>query len=135
MTNAQQLQGRWNQIRGKLKEKWGNLTEDELTMHDGNLDQLIGRIQHKTGEARERVEKFISEIASGVSQAGQAAVDSSRTAGERIRDNWDAVSERMSEPVERAQEFVRDRPGESLLAAFGIGAAFGLLIGFSLRGR
>ena len=50
--NAQELQGQWNELRGKVKEKWGHLTDDDLEVQGGNFDQLIGRIQKKTGEGR-----------------------------------------------------------------------------------
>jgi uncharacterized protein YjbJ (UPF0337 family) len=49
MVNTQMLQGQWNQVRGQLKKKWSQLSEDDLRFTNGNIDQLIGRIQHKTG--------------------------------------------------------------------------------------
>jgi uncharacterized protein YjbJ (UPF0337 family) len=50
--NTQEIQGHWDQIRGKVKEKWGQLTDDDLRIVGGNVDQVIGRIEQKTGEAR-----------------------------------------------------------------------------------
>ena len=64
MVNTQVLQGQWNQVRGQLKKKWGQLTDDDLRLSNGNIDQVIGRIQHKTGEAREAVESFLDELTS-----------------------------------------------------------------------
>jgi uncharacterized protein YjbJ (UPF0337 family) len=64
MVNTQVLQGQWNQVRGQLKKKWGQLTEDDLKFTNGNIDQLVGRIQHKTGEAREAIEGFLDELTS-----------------------------------------------------------------------
>ena len=64
MVNTQVLQGQWNQVRGQLKKKWGQLTDDDLKFANGNIDQLIGRIQHKTGEAREAIEGFLDELTS-----------------------------------------------------------------------
>lgn len=49
MIDKQSLAGNWNQLRGKLKEKWGKLTDDDLRQFSGNVDQLVGRIQSKTG--------------------------------------------------------------------------------------
>ena len=43
MINAQELQGQWNQIRGQVKQKWGQLTDDDLQIHGGNIDQLVGK--------------------------------------------------------------------------------------------
>ena len=59
MVNAQVLQGQWNQVRGELKKKWGQLTEDDLRFTNGNIDQLVGKIQQRTGEAREAIEQFL----------------------------------------------------------------------------
>ncbi|HEY8489648.1 MAG TPA: CsbD family protein [Dehalococcoidia bacterium] len=50
-------EGRWNQVKGKIREAWGNLTDDELEQTKGNRDQLIGKIQEKTGESREKIEE------------------------------------------------------------------------------
>ncbi len=84
MVNAQVLQGQWNQVRGQLKRKWGQLTDDDLRFANGNMDQLIGRIQHKTGEARETIEGFLAEMtsqgASAIPQAAEAAAQYARMA-------------------------------------------------------
>ena len=65
MVNQQTLTGKWNEVRGKLKEKWGQLTDDDLRSFNGNVDQLVGRIQQRTGEARETVEEFLDQLAIG----------------------------------------------------------------------
>jgi len=51
MINEQVLQGNWNEIKGKIRSKWGQLTNDDLQSFDGNVDRLVGLIQRKTGEA------------------------------------------------------------------------------------
>ena len=86
MVNTQVLQGQWNQVRGQLKKKWGQLTEDDLKFANGNIDQLVGRIQHKTGEAREAIESFLDELTShGASAVSQAADSVRNYAGVRVR--------------------------------------------------
>jgi uncharacterized protein YjbJ (UPF0337 family) len=50
-----EIKGNWNQIKGKIKEKWGDLTDDDLTYEEGKEDQLIGRIQKRTGRARDEI--------------------------------------------------------------------------------
>jgi uncharacterized protein YjbJ (UPF0337 family) len=62
MVNQSVLQGNWKQIRGKLKEKWGNLADDDVASFDGNVDQLVGKIQQKTGETRMQVEQFLEQV-------------------------------------------------------------------------
>src|SRR5262245_63313178 len=83
MVNAQALQGQWNQIRGELKKKWGQLTDDDLRFTHGNIDQLIGKIQQRTGEAREAIEQFLTESTSqGASAISQAAGQVGQSAGQ-----------------------------------------------------
>lgn len=56
------LKGNWNQIKGNLKQKWGDLTDDELLYEEGKEDELIGRIQKKTGETKENINDFIDRM-------------------------------------------------------------------------
>ena len=55
MTNQQILEGNWNEIKGMLRQKWGQLTDNDLPQIRGNLDQIVGIIQRKTGEGREQL--------------------------------------------------------------------------------
>ena len=57
--NQDRIEGRWKQIRGKVKEQWGKLTEDDLDVIAGRRDQLLGRIQQRHGLAREDAEKQV----------------------------------------------------------------------------
>ena len=59
--NTLQLKGNWNIIKGKLKQKYANLTDDDLKYVEGKEHKLIGRIQKRTGETREAVENAIKE--------------------------------------------------------------------------
>jgi uncharacterized protein YjbJ (UPF0337 family) len=59
-----EIKGDWNIIQGKLKQKWAKLTDDDLQFVEGKQEELIGRIQKRTGEAREAVEKAIHESSS-----------------------------------------------------------------------
>ncbi|ADQ18914.1 CsbD family protein [Leadbetterella byssophila] len=56
------LKGNWNLIKGNLKQKWADLTDDELLYEEGKEDELLGRIQKKTGETKENINKFIEEL-------------------------------------------------------------------------
>jgi uncharacterized protein YjbJ (UPF0337 family) len=56
------LKGNWNEIKGKLKQKYGQLTDDDLTFEEGKEDEILGRIQQRTGEAKESVRDFISRL-------------------------------------------------------------------------
>jgi uncharacterized protein YjbJ (UPF0337 family) len=51
--NQDRIQGRWRQFKGKMKEQWGKLTDDDLDVIAGRREQLLGRIQSRDGVARE----------------------------------------------------------------------------------
>ena len=52
-----EIKGDWNITKGKLKQKWAKLTDDDLQYAEGKQEELVGRIQKRTGETREAVEK------------------------------------------------------------------------------
>jgi len=56
-----EIKGDWNIIKGNLKQKWAQLTDDDLQYIEGKQDELLGRIQKRTGESREAVEAAIKE--------------------------------------------------------------------------
>ena len=56
-----EIKGDWNITKGKLKQKWAKLTDDDLQFIEGKNEELLGRIQKRTGETREAVEKAIKE--------------------------------------------------------------------------
>lgn len=54
-----QIKGNWNVLKGKMKQKYADLTDDDLTYTEGKEDELLGRLQNKTGKARQ---ELIDEI-------------------------------------------------------------------------
>jgi uncharacterized protein YjbJ (UPF0337 family) len=61
LMNALIAKGNWNVVKGKLKQKWGNLTDNDLTYIEGQDEELIGRIQKRTGVAKDAIEKYLKE--------------------------------------------------------------------------
>ena len=59
--NKDILEGKWNQLKGKAKEKWGQLTDDDWTVVEGERDQLLGRIQERYGYTKEQAQKEIED--------------------------------------------------------------------------
>lgn len=59
MMNKDTFQGDWNMLKGKIKEKWGKLTDDDITEIKGKKDQLVGKLQKKYGLAKEKAEEQI----------------------------------------------------------------------------
>ncbi len=67
--NWDQVQGNWKQFAGKVKAKWGNLTDNDLTVVAGKRDQLSGILQKKYGYAKEQAEKELDEFTKGLDKA------------------------------------------------------------------
>ena len=62
--NRDTLKGQWLQLKGKVRERWGDLTDDDLDRVAGNWDQLVGRIQERYGNRREEIERDLDHIVS-----------------------------------------------------------------------
>jgi uncharacterized protein YjbJ (UPF0337 family) len=60
--NKLQFKGTWNEIKGKLKQSYGNLTDDDLTFAEGKDDELLGRLQKKLGKSKEEVKHMIEGL-------------------------------------------------------------------------
>lgn len=59
--NKDEIGGNWKQLKGKAKEKWGKLTDDDMTVIEGKRDQLVGKIQERYGYAKGQAEKEVSD--------------------------------------------------------------------------
>jgi len=62
MTNVSQLQGNWNETKGKLKQKFAMLTDNDLLLLEGKQDELIGRLQNKLGKTKEEIHTIIAAL-------------------------------------------------------------------------
>ncbi|MBT8498677.1 CsbD family protein [Pantoea agglomerans] len=59
--NEDRIGGNWKQFKGKVKEKWGDLTDDDMTVVEGKREQLVGKIQERYGYEKDRAEKEVKE--------------------------------------------------------------------------
>lgn len=150
MLNQQVLRGHWNEIQGRLLDRWGELTDNELKEFDGNAAQLVGMIQRKTGEAREEVENYLEEIVansgSTIEKASEAVRQSVQSVAENVSEYAAQASEtakataakateQVREGYKQTEELVRRRPVESLSVCFGAGLVTGVIVGLVLRSR
>lgn len=67
--NWDQVQGKWTEYRGKAREKWGKLTNDDLDVIAGKRDQFVGRLQERYGILRDEAEKQVDEFAKSLDEA------------------------------------------------------------------
>lgn len=115
--NARELRDQWDSVRRLVKERWEHLTDEDLRILENNVEQFVSIVQQKTGEAREAIEAFLAGVIATASRYAHHA-------GDRLRERFD-----------RAEHLVRDRPGQSVAAAFGCGLAVGLVVGLMIRPR
>ena len=59
--NSETLKGEWNQLKGSVKQKWADLTDDDLTHIEGSRDKLVGRLQERSGRNKEEVEREVDD--------------------------------------------------------------------------
>jgi len=57
--NEDKMKGKWNQLKGEIKRKWGKVTDNDLLEAEGNLDKLVGTIQERSGEQKEAIQKWL----------------------------------------------------------------------------
>lgn len=144
MVNQQVLQGNWNEIKGKLRNKWGQLTSDDVERFDGNVDRLVGLIQRKTGEGRESIDRFLNEAtrqgASGAAAVTQTVRDYAQQAGDKIQEGASRAAdslregyESVQEGYEQGEELVRTHPMESTAICFGAGVLTGLVLALMIH--
>ncbi len=64
--NWDRAEGNWKQLKGKVKQQWGKLTDDDLDVIGGKRDQLIGRLQERYGYKRDELEKDVDDFQRGL---------------------------------------------------------------------
>jgi uncharacterized protein YjbJ (UPF0337 family) len=137
--NQQTLEGNWDQIKGKLHERWGDLTDDELQYAQGSVEQLVGTIQERTGETRAAIEDYLEEISAGSGPTAKRAAEAIRQyagqAAETVQHAAHQATEQMHASMMHSQDVVRRRPFEAVLTCFGVGLVTGLVIGAMVRSR
>lgn len=60
--NQDEMEGNWKQLKGKIKQQWGKLTDDDLDVLEGKRDELAGRIQERYGVAKDEAEKQVEKF-------------------------------------------------------------------------
>ena len=133
MVNQQTLQGNWNEIKGRLRERWGQLTEDDLREFNGNVDQLVGTIQRKTGERREQIEAQLESMMERALRGAERARESVQEYSQQAAEMYNQMAGNLRAGYEDVEALVRRNPAESVAVAFGTGLIAGLIIGLVSR--
>jgi uncharacterized protein YjbJ (UPF0337 family) len=135
MVNQQVLTGKWNEVRGRIKQKWGELSNDDLRVFNGNVDQLVGRIQRKTGESRDAIEQFLGELADGIAGAVADARDELEERAADAAEYAEHGYQALRDGYDYAERTVSRRPAQSMAVAFGLGVVAGAGIALMFRPR
>jgi uncharacterized protein YjbJ (UPF0337 family) len=76
--NWDSMQGKWKQVKGSVKERFGKLTDDDLQMIEGNRDKFVGRLQERYGYAKEEAQKRADEWCQTVADTGAPRTQTGR---------------------------------------------------------
>jgi len=79
--NWDQIEGKWKQAAGKIREKWGKLTDDDLHVIAGKRDQLVGKIQERYGIAKDEAERQVDDFSKAYGTEESTTRERIRTAG------------------------------------------------------
>jgi len=132
MATKQESMGQWKALTGAVKQKYGQITENELTQLNGSVDQLIGLVQRKSGQTREQIEAFIHECGESCESMVDKVSDYASGATESLQAGYNAVAEQTKRGYDVSAKAVSSHPFESVGTAFGVGLVAGLLIGLSM---
>lgn len=139
MVSQENLAGHWHTIVGAVKEKFGQITGDDLTRVQGNFDQLVGLLERKTGQTKEKIESFLDDCCSTAGttykRAAQKGAELYNQAGEVFDDGFHRISEHADQGYRAARDAVAKRPMESVAVVAGLGLLAGIAIGVSMASR
>ncbi len=139
MIAQSQIEGGWTELKGKVKEAWGEINDDELREFEGNIEQLIGLIQRKTGETQQEIQRQLSGLDARFRPMLQQLAEAAREYYEQTLQATGATADQVREQLAarhaQAEQVVRTRPIESVAVAFGAGILAGVVLGLVLRSR
>jgi uncharacterized protein YjbJ (UPF0337 family) len=139
MISKERLDGNWNRVTGAVREKFAQITGDDLERVQGNAEQLIGMIQQKTGVGREKIESFLDSCCrsteSAVNRVTDTASEYAGMAGKAVRENYDQFAADAQRGYTATMKSMRRRPLESVAIALGAGVLAGIAVGLAISKR
>lgn len=136
MVNQQTISGNWNELKGKLREQWGELSDDELDQVHGNAEQLIGLLQRKTGNSREEIENRLDHLLGNESwyQATKHRLgDFGHAAAGAARGGAAYTANSLRSGYGQSALMVREHPAGSLATCFAAGIVIGVIAALVLQ--
>ena len=129
------VEGNWKQIKGRAKERWGKLTDDDLTAIAGRRDQLEGMIQERYGYAKERARKEIEDWTSSIESSLEEQIAALRSGIQNLSSTVERIAEEQfprarstaEEALHEADEVFKRNPILVISIALGLGFLIGML--------
>lgn len=139
MIEQQSLEANWDAVAQAVRERWSGLDPSEIQSLRRNPDELVAEIQRRTGESQDSISQYLEEISSRGAPAAagsmQAAREYAERAGAALQTAGSRVSEGFRTGYTGAEHVIRERPGQTLMAAFGAGIIVGTIVGLLMRPR
>ncbi len=139
MIEQQALEANWDAVAQALGERWSGLNLSEIQSLRNKPDELVAEIQRRTGESQDSISQYLEEIsnreASMTTKSMQAAREYAERAGAALQTAGNRVSESFRSGYTGAEHMIQERPGQSLIAAFGAGVIVGTIVGLLMRPR
>ena len=128
------VEGNWKQMKGTVKEKWGKLTDDDLTFISGRRDQLEGKIQERYGYAKDQARKEIEDwyratefdLADQIEAIRTDIQTLTSTVGRIANKQIGRAQDRALEVANEAEDAIRRNPLSAVAIAVGLGFLFGV---------
>lgn len=109
--NWDQIEGSWKQLKGRVRERWGELTDDDIDRLGGSREQLVGLIQQRYGRSRDQVEREVDEWTDEVADNVRGFMAEGRERGESAMGRGGAEIDRGSDRGSRNEPKRGQRPG------------------------
>jgi uncharacterized protein YjbJ (UPF0337 family) len=130
-----QVQGSWKQMKGRAKERWGKLTDDDLTVIAGRRDQLEGMIQERYGYAKERARNEVEDWMRSIESTLEEQIASLRSGIQTLSSTVERIAEeqfprarsKVEEALDDVEEAFRHNPLIVIAVALGLGFLIGVL--------
>jgi ElaB/YqjD/DUF883 family membrane-anchored ribosome-binding protein len=135
MVEQQTLTERWEEVCQRLRQRWGELSAEDLRAFRGDFEQLVEWLQHRTGERRAAIRQFFDEISADGVDVLDALHETAEQAAEELSQRARRGYETLREGYSDAEGIIKRHPGQSLAVAFGLGLVSGLTAAIVLGGR
>lgn len=128
---------KWQEIEGRVRDRWSEITNEDLESARGSIEELIGIIQEKTGDARQQVESFIRQLTEDVAvkleEMKHAVGERAETTSDQLRQGYEKATTELHHGFVQARETVRRKPTQSVALAFGAGILAGVVVSLACR--